>query len=197
MTTIVTIVEGDGEVRALPVLLRRLAEARKMYDLQVPTPIRVHKDQFIRRPEEFNRKVQLAIAKAQDGVVLVVLDADDDCPVDLASDIVTRANAIAPHGRVAVVIAQREYEGWFLAAAESIAGARGLDEGITAPGDPDSIRDAKGWLSQRMGNGRYHEVSDQPALSAVFDIEQASQRSRSLRKLVKAVDWALQKSPAA
>ena len=48
--TIVCIVEGDGEVRAMPLLLRRLAESAGVYDLDVATPIRVRKDRFIRRP---------------------------------------------------------------------------------------------------------------------------------------------------
>lgn len=69
--TIVCIVEGDGEVKAMPVLLRRLAESRGMFDLVVPPPIRVHRDQFLRRQDEFERKLQLAAAKARDGVVLV------------------------------------------------------------------------------------------------------------------------------
>ncbi|MBL8400667.1 DUF4276 family protein [Accumulibacter sp.] len=91
---------------------------------------------------------------------------------------------------VAVVVAQREYEAWFLAAAGSLAGKRGLQEGLAAPPDSDAIRNAKGWLSERMSNGRYHEVSDQPAMSALFDIGEALAGSRSFRKFVKECDSA-------
>lgn len=186
--TVVCIVEGDGEVRAVPILLRRLAAQRGTYDLTVPPPIRVHRDQFLRRPEEFERKLLLAAAKAQGGAVLILLDADDDCPVTLARDIAARARPLVHGATLWVVVPNREYEAWFLAAAESIGGSRGLAQGIAPPLQPDELRNAKGWLSERMPDGRYHEVSDQPALSARFDIDMANQRSRSFRKLVKTID---------
>lgn len=185
MTTIACIVEGDGEVRALPVLLRRLAESRGIFDLRIPPPIRVHRDQFIRRDEEFRRKLLLATAKSDGGTVLILLDADDDCPVSLAVDLTRRALEVSGKSAVLAVVAQREYEAWFLAAAGSLAGKRGLQEGLAAATDSDAVRNAKGWLSERMPKGRYHEVSDQPALSALFDIEQALAGSRSFRKFVK------------
>lgn len=191
MTTIVTIVEGDGEVKALPILLRRVAEARGIYDLDVPAPIRVRRDQFIRRDEEFKRKIQLAAAKAKDAKVIILLDADDDCPVELAKDIAERAQLVAPGLKLSVVVARREYEAWLLAGADSLAGKRGLREDMEAPAEPDSIRNAKGWLSERIRTGRYHEVSDQPALTAVIDLEQVAARSRSFRKFVKEVERAL------
>lgn len=183
--TVVCIVEGDGEVRAVPLLLRRIAEAAGVFDLVVPVPIRVHKDQFLRRQEEFSRKLLLAAAKAQGGAVLVILDADDDCPVALAADIASRAHEVIPHVNLRVVIARREFEAWLLGAVESLAGKRGLPVDIEAPPVPDDVRNAKGWLSERMVGGRYHEVSDQPAFSAQFDIELAQGRSRSFRRLIK------------
>ncbi len=190
MTTIACIVEGDGEVRALPVLLRRLAESRGIFDIRIPAPIRVHRDQFMRRDEEFRRKLLLAAAKADGGTVLILLDADDDCPVHLAADLNRRALEVLGEVIVAVVVPQREYEAWFLAAAGSLAGKRGLQEDLVAPMDSDAVRNAKGWLSERMPNGRYHEVSDQPAMSALLDIDEALAGSRSFRKFVKECDAA-------
>lgn len=172
----------------MPVLLRRLAEAKGVFDLVVPPPIRVHRDQFLRRPEEFERKLLLAAAKAQGGTVLVLLDADDDCPVELARDLYARGQVFVHGATLQVVIPNREYEAWFLAAAESLAGRRGLGADITPPEQPDVPRNAKGWLSERMPGGRYHEVSDQPALTAMFDLALASLRSRSFRKMVKTLD---------
>lgn len=189
--TIVCIVEGDGEVKAVPVLLRRLAESRGVFDLEVPPPIRVHWDQFLRRQDEFERKIQLAVAKAGGGTVLVLLDADDDCPVTLAHAIEARAQSFFQETTLKVVIPNREYEAWLISAAESIAGKRGMIAGIVAPPESDQIRNAKGWLSERISKGRYHEVSDQPALTAIFDIALARQRSRSFRKLPKTFDAAI------
>lgn len=72
-----------------------------------------------------------------------------------------------------MVIAKAEYEAWFVAAAASLAGRRGLVETLTPPQSPEHIRDAKGWLSAHMPRKSYREVLDQPALSAVFDMKAA------------------------
>lgn len=83
-----------------------------------------------------------------------------------------------------VVLAKTEFESWFLAAAESIAGRRDLPGDLAAPTDPESVRGAKEWLSARMPAGRsYRETRDQAALASVFDLEAAKARSASLRKL--------------
>ena len=58
---VASVVEGDGEVMALPVLLRRLAQWRTPgINTQVLPPIRVAKDRFLNRPMEFERHLQLA-----------------------------------------------------------------------------------------------------------------------------------------
>lgn len=57
------------------------------------------------------------------GVVSIVIDGDDDCPKELAPVLLERATRAAG-GRwpVGVVLAKSEFESWFIAAAESIAG---------------------------------------------------------------------------
>ena len=108
--------------------------------------------------------------------------------MELASGIAARAKTVIPHCAVSVVCANREFEAWFLASAESLSGRRGLlvAEG-ESPSDPDAIRGAKEWLSGRIANGRYRETTDQPAFSALIDLEVARRRSRSFRKLC--TDW--------
>ena len=131
----------------------------------------------------------LAAAKAGDtGWILVLLDADDDCPVTLALDIATRAREVLPNRPISVVCANREFEAWFLASAESLDGRRSLKVALReVPADPDAIRGAKEWLSRRMTAGRYRETTDQPAFAAIMDLEAARSRSRSFRKLC--TDW--------
>lgn len=189
MSRWVSIVEGDGEVRALPLLLRRIAEWRmpNVY-VDVPTPIRVPKDRFLNRPEQFARYLTLARDKAgEDGRILVLLDADDDCPKDKAAEVYAKARSIVSDRPVAVVLANREYEAWFIAGAASLVGVRGFDP------NPDDLsveaerpRDAKGWMAARMPSG-YGETTDQPAFSARLDVALTHQRSRSFRKLCKAL----------
>lgn len=186
MTAVSSIVEGDGEVAALPVLLRRLGEWRTPDVMtQVLPPIRVYKDRFLNRPDEFSRHLKLAAAKCGDtGWVLVLLDADDDCPAAKGADILDRAKTIVPHRRVGVVLANREYEAWFIAAASSLDGFRNFR---CTPTDVQAAaeipRNAKGWLSERMGNHAYQAPIDQPAFSARMNLQLAFDRSRSFRKL--------------
>lgn len=189
MSRIVAIVEGDGEVRAVPILLRRVLEwIRPGVFIEVPMPIRVRRDRLLNRQEDFRKYLALAGVKAAGGgVVLLLLDAEDDCPATLGPQLLARAVPAARGSEVSVVLAKHEFEAWLIAAAESLRGRRGLADDIEAMEDPEGRRDAKGWLSERIHGGRYREVTDQPALTAVFDLEAAHARSRSFRKLCKEV----------
>lgn len=184
------IVEGHGEVAALPVLMRRLSNWRTPgIAVEVPHPIRVNKDRFLNRQEEFSRYLQLASAKCiGDGWILLLLDADDECPKELASRILERAAAVNVDAAVVVVVANREFEAWFIAAAKSLNGHRGLSVSVAEMAtDAEIPRDAKGWLGARM-HGTYGETTDQPAFAALMDLEAAHARSRSFRKLCSAWD---------
>ena len=81
------------------------------------------------------------------------------------------------------VLANREFEAWFLAGAESRNGKRGFTYVEAREFDLEATRDAKGWLSERMGANRYRETTDQPAFAALLDLPLAYARSRSFRKL--------------
>ena len=196
MINVVSIVEGDGEVRALPILLRRLSDWLSPGSLvHVPAPIRVRRDRFIQRDEEFRRVMLLAAAKAgAGGWVLVLLDADDDCPASLGAQLLRRAREVIPHRRVSVVLPNHEFEAWFIAAASSLEGQRGFTQPLgEAPVAAESRRGAKEWLGARMSVG-YHETTDQPAFAASFDLQQAHDGSRSFQKLCK--EWRLQTAGA-
>ena len=175
MHRIATIVEGHGEVEAVPILLRRIAgRVAPGIALDVPRPIRVKRHQIL-KVEELERAVALAGGRAgPHGSILVLLDADDDCPAELASRLLHCAGRSRPDRPIRVVLAKAEYESWFLAAAASIAGQRGIDENVSPPRDSETIRDAKGWLSARMPPGRrYRETLHQAALTARFDLDSA------------------------
>lgn len=179
------IVEGHGEVIALPILLRRIQQwMQPDHYLEVVHPIRVRRDRFINKEEDFRKHLLLASEKCgDDGWVLVLLDADDDCPVDMGRIILQRARVCLPDKRVSVVLANREYEAWFIAAVESLNGSRGFVYVGNGDVDPERPRNAKGWIGDRISNGGYSETVDQPAFSALMDLEVAHRRSRSFRKL--------------
>ncbi|MEO6065631.1 MAG: DUF4276 family protein, partial [Lysobacterales bacterium] len=154
MTLVASIVEGDGEVSALPVLLRRLAEWKTPdAHARILPPIRVRKDRFLNRLEEFRRHLLLAAAKCgNDGWVLLLLDADDDCPAIKAAEILEHGRSVIPHRRLAVVLANREFEAWFIASAASLNGVRNFCyDSKDEPDDAEAPRNAKGWVGERMG----------------------------------------------
>lgn len=186
MSRITCIVEGDGEVSALPLLLRRLADWRSgSIWVDIDRPIRVKRDRFLNREEEFSRYLLLASGKSGDnGWILILLDADDDCPALLGQEILRRAQGILPDKRISVVLANREYEAWFIASAASLNGLRGLkieEKDLTA--NPEIPRDAKGWLGERMSSTTYGPTTDQPAFTQAMNLQSAFENSRSFRKL--------------
>lgn len=175
MRRIATIVEGYGEVEAVPVLLRRMAErVSPGAVLELPRPIRMPRNRIV-RTGELERAIGLAAAVAgANGCILLLLDADDDCPAHLAPQLLERAVEARPDRDIRVVLAKTEYEAWFLAAAASLAGRNGIVEAVERPDDPEAIRDAKGWLSDRMSRGQsYRETIHQASFSACFDLDLA------------------------
>ena len=171
------IVEGQGDVAAVPVLIRRIAAQRyPELVIDIPRPIRVNRNQVV-RPDKLEQEVELAAQKISGkGVIFILLDSDDDCPAELGPSLLQRVSQVFRNVPIAVVLAKYEFESWFLAAAESLRGIRGLKSNINPPNNPEAIRGAKEWFHQRMQSGKtYRETSDQPAFAALFDIEQARQ----------------------
>ena len=86
------IVEGHGEVEAVPVVVRRIAERESPFEfIQIPRPIRISKDSFV-KAGELERTVELAARLAGEaGGVLIVLDSDDDCPAEQGPALLARA----------------------------------------------------------------------------------------------------------
>lgn len=175
MTYIAPIVEGHGEIEALPALLYRIAIAiAGGASLRVNAPLRVKSGAFLNDDAYFKKQVALASAKAaqEAGVVLIVLDSEDDCPAHLGPDLASRARQVRADIPIIVALAYREFETWFITAASSLQGLRGLPLDLQPPENPADIRDAKGWLGKRMDAG-YDPVIHQLAFSRKMDLDQA------------------------
>jgi hypothetical protein len=169
------IVEGYGEVEAVPVLIRRIASnLNPELTIIIERPIRAPRNKVV-KAGELERVVELAARNIRgQGAIFIILDSDDNCPAELGPALLDRAAQTRSDLPIAVVLANYEFEAWFLAAAESLRGRRGLRNDIHPPNDPEAIHDAKGWLSGRMENNRtYRETRDQPALTELFDLERA------------------------
>lgn len=186
--TIYPLVEGHGEVEAVPVLLRRLLVEAQCHAVAVGHPIRRTQAQF-RSKEGVQAAVKLALLQRDCAAVVILFDGEDDCPKELAEKVRAWAREVATGGVACdVVVAYREYETWFLDAIESLRGKYGIRQDATVPTDPENTRNAKGVLEEFMPAHRaYSETGDQPGMSAAFDMGLAYRRNRSFRKLVKVV----------
>lgn len=174
MTFVVaSIVEGHGEVAALPVLLRRLEPA-----FAYPRPVRLARTQML-DTDTLCRYTRLAAANVHDGggagAVLIVLDADDDCAATIGPQLAAKA-ARAGGFPACCVVAVREFEAWFLAGVADLGG----------PENPEQIRGCKERLRARLG--RYSPTVDQPKLASQLDLRLAAERAPSFDKLTRTIE---------
>lgn len=178
------IVEGQGDEAAVPVLLRRLRDEAQAWGLDVGRPHRRRRTQLVKR-DSLQTAVRVAGLHEDCVGILVLLDADDDCPKELAPMLELWAREAAGNTPCTVVMANREYEAWFLASIEALRGRNSILADAVSHPDPESPRDAKGELEQRMPPGfSYSPSVDQANLTAHLDLERAYRRCRSFRKLV-------------
>jgi hypothetical protein len=184
---IACIVEGHGECESVPILIRRIATSfDPALAVHIPHPIRVPKSKLLKQGA-LEKAVELAAMQVgANGGILVLLDSDDECPAELAPNLLTRALSARHDVPSAVVLPNREFESWFLAAAESLRGHRGLATDLRAPTEPEAVRGAKEWLSQRINAGCYSSRVDQPSLTGTFNLEDA-RRAPSFDKCFREV----------
>jgi len=189
---IVPIVEGQAETESVPVLMRRILEQFGAHDVDIARPFRVKRNKVVREGELERAITQAVRDRPGVAAVIVILDADDDCPAELGGLLLNRS-VTATDKPVGVVLAKREFEAWFLGAKESLRGKRGIRNDAAPPADPENIRGAKEELSRNMQGTRYLEVDDQPALAAEIDIDLARQHCPSFDKLLRGIRDLLQR----
>ena len=174
----------------MPLLVRRIVAVVAPGEyIECPRPIRIPRGKLVGKPHELERAVRLAqLEVVGRGAILVVIDSDGEPPCRVGPDLLERVRRVAGDTAVGVVLAHREFEAWFLAAAESLRGHRELPADLVEPPDPKAVADAKGWLRERMPPGRrYRETTDQPALADIFDL-QAARRAGSFDKCYREVE---------
>jgi hypothetical protein len=178
---IAPIVEGHGEVESVPILLHRLFDEMRSRlkpgsQLIVNPPIRIKSGSFLGDAVYFKRHVELAALKAKarpNGSVLILLDCEDTCPAILGPKLLNQAQSVRNDTLFAIALAYREYETWFLTAAESLRTIGELPVDLTSPNLPETIRNAKKWLAQNLPQG-YQETRHQPLFTRHFSLAQAA-----------------------
>lgn len=208
MKRLVLFLEGQGDIKAAPVLVKRLLTEMNAWDcVSLDTrPFRVGAVNKLLRDncQKWVRLLGDAARRPNIGGVLLLLDGDIrriDGERFCAARIARRLAQEATRARagelfsVAVVFACQEFESWLIAGVESLAG-KPLDDGRpgvppgTVPPEKDlelAPRDAKAWLGAVMPGG-YSPTKDQAGLTKAVDLDQIRNRPmRSFRRLESAV----------
>ena len=138
------------------------------------------------------RYLQYAFSDRQASGVFILRDADQHCPIDLASDFTRRALALKPRIPVTIAVAKCMYEAWFLASMETISGVSwnghpGIPAGVICD-EPETVNDPKAWITHRLpGSRAYKETIDQYALTKLLSVAHAHKNSRSFQRLCKSI----------
>jgi hypothetical protein len=168
------------------------------HDIQVATPKNAHGRTNLQVAGGLEKFVRYAWKERDCGAIFILLDAEDQCPRDIALDFSTRIHNLGVMFPVVIVCAHHMYETWLMASIETIAGKDldsrpGLPKGITPPQDVETIKSAKSWLNSYFPSGRaYKETEDQAAITRLLDTALVHQRSRSFRRLRHAVEEAIE-----
>jgi hypothetical protein len=181
---IAAVVEGYGDVSAVPTLLAKLGTVVDI-ELHAPNPIRAGEWPKLKRPGELERFLELAASRNLDRVVLI-LDMDDSCPVSEAQNFWDRVTAWKGNRNVDVGLCfiMKEYESFFLSCIDDLAtaGHPRLQQCIQ---NAESTRSAKQLLKEIV-DGRYKETQHQLEYTKKIEIRNLFVRSRSFRCLAKA-----------
>ena len=191
-SSIATIVEGDGERQAVPDLLRRiLFEKLCRFDVSVMKPkVAKGKPTMLRNLERFLRYALIDDCSA----ILVLVDSDKECPYVRATCLAGKVSTLSLRVPVAIVYANSEFESWFICnldegKGEKIRQRLDIPDSVIAPDDVEAISGAKEWLTRRMPrNSSYQETRDQADLVHCIDLGLTIDRSRSFRRLCRAVE---------
>lgn len=187
------IVEGHGEYHCIRILLERVwTELIGGEYIRVLQPVRITRGKAVKEPD-LQKAVKLAVSKLDDPskvtdpqMVLILLDADEDLPCQLGPSLLKIAREVDTRVDVACVLANPEYETWFVAAAESLRDYINLADDETIPDDPEALHMRKAWISQHFpGPLHYQETRDQPRMTRAMDLSLCRSRSASFDKLCR------------
>jgi Domain of unknown function (DUF4276) len=189
---IAPIVEGHAEVKAVERLLHRIwNEVVGGPDrLQVLEPFRPKRDQVLQADGvALGREVQKAVIKLQvkrqrevgsTGLVLLLFDAEKECPARLGPQLLQTACSTRPDVPIACVLANQMFENWVIAGSETLRGVNGLPNPLPAVLDVEAIS-GKGWIKEQLRsvdrNRAYSETIDAPQYVQQMNVLAARNRS--------------------
>lgn len=211
---VVPIVEGETEERCLKILLSRLWKVIQPVGdtsvLAVLEPLPTKRSSLVKIGDsELPKRIGLAANSLRDalwqpaidtGFVLLMADAEEDCPATLGPLLLKRAKEARADLDIACVLPKRELENWFKAAAASLGGVCGLPPELAAAGDAEHGSGGE-WLTsqkRRLGrNMKYKKPDDAVELAKAMDLAQCRANSPSFAKLCRELEARLPPPPVA
>jgi hypothetical protein len=180
MKHIALVVEGHGDLAAVPDMLRRYLALQGFTGVRVGKPLNAKNRAKLLKAGELERFAELAMRQPGAGALVVVFDADKDPACEIGPTALDRLTACL-NVPVKVCIAVREFENWIMASAETIF------EGLEPPDDPEGAGAAYA-IKQALKPQAYVKPRDQPALAKRIDFDLARSRAPSLDHFLRIVD---------
>jgi hypothetical protein len=196
---VVPIVEGHGEVESVRILLQRIWGMLGGEFIDVVRPFRAKRGRLVMKTG-LQEAIRVALLKQKPfsipidfTLVLILIDADEDCPRDLAPRLLEYAREENPTIDMACVLANVEYETWFVAAAESLCDYLDLTSDEPPSDSFDETKHGKAWIEQRFRDPErtYSPTQDQPAMTKAMDLTLCQKRAPSFDKLCRELEQRL------
>lgn len=201
---IAPIVEGHTEQGCVERLLHRvwhelLARPER---LQVLEPFRGHRDSFTQADGKVLGdtvvkgllKLRSASQKEPEAksLLLILLDAEAECPATLAPRLLdTARRAAPPDSPIACVLAKRMLENWIVAGCSTLAGVNGLPDPLASHSTPEDCGGAS-WIDQQLRSldksRKYTKTIDAKVFISKMDLQACQDNSPSFDKLCRELE---------
>jgi len=208
---IVPIVEGQTEQGCVERLLHRIWQELlcRPERLQVVEPFRSHRDELVHlNGVVLTDTVRKAFVKLKAKVkkdaeaqllVLILLDAEGDCPATLARHLLDIGRKALPADiPVSCVLAKRMLENWIVAGASTLAGVNNLPDSLPAR-DQFEDRSGAAWLEAQLRSKskarKYKKTADAETFVRMMALQECRDNAPSFDKLCRELEARLPQPP--
>jgi hypothetical protein len=182
------VVEGEGDMKAVPALIRNVLSFHTRFDVEILTPHRRGEWPAVKR--QFDRYFQVACV--EQAPIIWVMDFDcEECISEEAETrwALDRAKSLGSPVPLEICFMVKEFESLFLADEETTRRVLAdIPADVPFPSNPESVRDAKGWLSTARPKGSaYKPTIHQEKLAVQLNINSLRARSDSFARFENAL----------
>ncbi|MBP3957689.1 DUF4276 family protein [Gemmata sp. G18] len=133
------------------------------------------------------------------GVVLILLDAETDCPARLAPRLLTAAKALRSDLDITCVFAKQMFENWIVAGASTLAGVNERPDLLPPRPAPEDCNGA-GWLDRQLRSKnktrKYKKTVDADVFVRAMALQECRDSAPSFDKLCRELAARLPSTPA-